>query len=267
MPSSRVSVANGLRMQPAKPCERYSRSSSIRAVRAITGMALACGILDRRSSSSTAKPSISGIWISIRSTSYLFSLSLETSSLLSPQQSHWARWRRSISLTMPSCRRSSSSTRTRVPSIRRCRETLSVSKGDFPSAGGRGSRTMNSLPCPFRLSTRMEPPIRETSLEQMARPRPKPDTPRAFSSRSKAVNILSASFSSMPLPVSRTHRRSSPLLYSASSRTLPSLVNFKAFESRLLTICWRWPLSPQTTTSVPEKPKERRRLFLCASGA
>ena len=57
------------------------------------------------------------------------------------------------------------------------------------------------------------------------------------------------------------------LLYSASSRTLPSLVNFKAFESRLLTICWRWLLSPQTTTSVPEKPEERSRRFLCASGA
>ena len=60
----------------------------MRAVRAITGMDPACGILELRSSSRTAKPSVSGIWISVRSTSYPFSLSLATSSLLSVQQSH-----------------------------------------------------------------------------------------------------------------------------------------------------------------------------------
>ena len=116
-----------------------------------------------------------------------------------------------ISPVMRSCLVSSSSRSTEMPLSFEMADTgLLSSIGDFSSASRSGRMTMNVLPSPRRLSTRILPPIRETRRYDMARPSPNPGTLRAFSSRSKAVNILSVSLLSIPQPVSCTEKRSSP---------------------------------------------------------
>ena len=132
-------------------------------------------------------------------------------------------------------------------------------------AGGTGRKTEKRLPSLGTLSTSTRPCISYTSRTVIASPSPNPGMLRALSSLSNAPNIRSLSFAFIPTPVSRTTIRRFPGRYSASRRTSPWNVNFRALDSRLPAICRICELSQQTMASKPEKDAVNARSFCRAA--
>ena len=116
-----------------------------------------------------------------------------------------------------------------------------------------GTVKLNSLPWPWRLCRRSEPPIRLTSWRQMVRPRPVPPKRRVVdvSAWEKAEKIVSCTSGAMPMPVSRTLKRStaaspSRLSSELNSSTVPCAVNLMALLVRLTSTCSSRSASPST---------------------
>ena len=142
--------------------------------------------------------------------------------------------------------------------------TFSSRGADCP-ADGTGRKTEKRLPSPGTLFTSTRPRISDTSRAVIASPSPNPGMPRALSSLSNAPNIRSFSSALIPTPVSRTEMQSSPYRYSASRRTSPWGVNFRALDSRLSAICRICEPSQQTMVSRPEKDTVNIRFFCLAA--
>ena len=101
----------------------------------------------------------------------------------------------------------SSTTRTRRPSSSAWRSR----GGHVPSSGAQGAErsTWNAEPTPSSLSTRIAPPIAETSRFEIASPSPVPPYRRVVeaSTWENERNRRSIRSAGMPMPVSRTEKR------------------------------------------------------------
>jgi len=103
----------------------------------------------------------------------------------------------------------------------------------------------NSEPSPGRLSTATSPPISSTRRREMTRPSPVPPYCRVIDASAcwKLWNSRASCASSMPMPVSRTEKRSttslSPFSTTATRITIsPRSVNFSALLAKLAST-WR----------------------------
>ncbi len=118
-----------------------------------------------------------------------------------------------------------------------------IMSSSITSAFSRSSVTENSVPCPCRLLTSMEPPMASTTINLvMAMPSPVPSVrwTRALSSRAKESKMCSINWLDIPMPVSFTciwmRTKFAPLGDSSSYRAMwispPSGVNLMALDSR-----------------------------------
>ena len=154
-----------------------------------------------------------------------------------------------------------------VSSVRRWRsrgsaQMNSTRRGASAATACRSPATLNSgisiqnvEPAPGRDCTPMRPCIRSTMRLQMVRPRPVPPYRRVVDASAwvKAWNSRACCCSSMPMPVSRTSKRSwwlfpfSPRRCTLTS-TPPRAVNLMALEIRLPSTCRRRTGSPRTAS-------------------
>ena len=199
-------------------------------------------------------PSITGIWMSISTTSQRpvrkASSAWAPSPVIVTSQPSWDSKVRSTSWFTGW----SSAARMRRPSPASSRPATSAGTSAPPTSGlspirGRGRSAMNTVPSPGALETVISPPKAWTSSRQMDRPRPVPPYLRVVeaSACSNLEKILAACSAVMPMPVSRTlRRRPSPAPIAAKvTNTPPSPVNLMALETRLSTICRRRVGSPR----------------------
>ena len=168
------------------------------------------------------------------------------------------RWRRRASAV-------TSSTRAPVRSASRV--------GMSPCTLSSGISNQNVEPWPASDSTPMLPPIRVTMRWQITRPRPVPPYRRVVDASAwlKAWNRRSCADLPMPMPVSRTSKRSR--CWAAVSRrrlaltvTLPRSVNFTALLIRLLSTWRRRTGSPRTGRRTPCSMFSCRRRPLASAG-
>ena len=113
-------------------------------------------------------------------------------------------------------------------------------------------------PTPISLSTPISPPIIWTSCFAMLRPRPVPPNRLVVdaSACEKESKILDLASGDIPMPVSRTSKRSgsqSPSSRAGAHSTAisPECVNFTALPMRLIRICLMRTMSPFTLRGVP----------------
>ncbi len=114
-----------------------------------------------------------------------------------------------------------------------------------------GSVSVKVEPTPGSLSTSTSPPMSVASRREMARPSPVPPKRRVveLSAWLNSVNSRAMPAASMPMPESRTARRSrggpaASACIVASIRTKPLAVNFSALPTRFSRIWWTRRPSP-----------------------
>ena len=173
-------------------------------------------------------------------------------------------------------RRLSSTTRTGC-----CRKASAGEEAPPADSYGRAfcsprlSENSNVLPTPGTLLTPIVPPMMPTRRRQIDRPRPVPPNCRVVevSACSKASKIASRLFSGIPIPVSRTRKRSCTARSCTSSSrtwisTSPTVVNLMALPTRLRMI-WRMrsgsPITWSGTAASTDHSSSRR--FSCARTA
>ncbi|MNQ90313.1 hypothetical protein D3C85_1056490 [compost metagenome] len=128
------------------------------------------------------------------------------------------------------------------------------------AATATGNRTLKREPRPGTLSRLISPSRASTSWRVMASPRPVPPKRRLVEPSIcwKAWNMRSCWSSDMPMPVSRTAKRSTSRSSAAAvgsssteSSTSPCSVNFSALDSRLRSIWCRRTRSLWITRGTP----------------
>ncbi len=114
------------------------------------------------------------------------------------------------------------------------------------------------LPTPDWLSSQICPPIRWTSVEEIARPSPVPPNLRVVdpSAWLKASKMCACLFSGMPMPVSVTENCSfvDPACLESSRTAItmrPRSVNLSALPTRLVSTCFSRTGSPTTALGRP----------------
>ena len=114
------------------------------------------------------------------------------------------------------------------------------------------------LPTPGWLSSQIRPPIRWTSVEEIARPSPVPPNLRVVdpSAWLKASKMCACLFSGMPMPVSVTENCSfvDPACLESSRTAItmrPRSVNLSALPTRLVSTCFSRTGSPTTALGRP----------------
>ena len=142
-----------------------------------------------------------------------------------------------------------------------------------PTAFSSGMSNQKVEPRPGCESTPMVPPIRSTMRLQMTRPRPVPPYRRVveLSAWLKGWNRRCTLAAAMPMPVSRTSKRSSCWLRVSPRRITcrliePRSVNFSALLMRLLRICRSRTGSPRTASRTLGSICSCRRKPLASAG-
>ena len=159
------------------------------------------------------------------------------------------------------------SSSTRMPL---CEESCA---GMSPCTLSSGISNQKSVPRPVSEDTPMRPPINSTMRLQIARPRPVPPYRRVVEASAwlKAVNSRSTASGRMPMPVSRTSKRSwccaadSPMRWTCTD-TEPFSVNFTALLIKLPSTWRRRTGSPRTGRRTPGSRCRYRRRPLASAG-